>query len=320
MVKKNRDFVLFGGNFAIKVLGQALLDLTKKNTKIYYINSSKKRPEIPEHVSTFFIAIPPNSNLKILELIPDNSKVFIEKPLSNSFEDAKKIKNLSIKKKLDIFVDFSFNFINTFERLSKLLVHEDVESYKFVWKTKTLQKNYKDNWKNDHRKGGGGLSNYISHIFSYLLINFGSIALIKSKLDHVHIDNFIFDDSSGKILLKHSNNILGNIEYDIFTGEDPAFIFEVKTKKYVYKISNNLCDFFVKFDLYRDDELIFTEKNISAKDARIPIVKKAIISFFENNKINRIGINHSVEVSQLIELIRSSSQKRKEIYVPKILI
>ena len=80
------------------------------------------------------------------------------------------------------------------------------------------------------------------------------------------------------------------------------------------------CNFFVKFDLYRDDELIFTEKNISAKDARIPIVKKAIISFFENNKINRIGINHSVEVSQLIELIRLSSQKRKEIYVPKILI
>lgn len=320
MVNKNRDFVIFGGNFAIKVLGQALLDVTKNNCKILYINSSKKKPYIPNHINTFFIAIPPNSNLKILENIPDNSNIFIEKPLSNSFEESKKIKNLSIEKNLDIFVDFSFNFINTFERLAKILLNEDVESYQFIWKTQTLQKNFKDNWKNDHTKGGGGLSNYISHIISYLLDNFGSIALINSNLHHKHIGNFIFDDSSGKIFFKHSNNISGNIEYDIFSSEDSAFIFKIKTKKYSYKISNNLRDFFVKFDLFRDEDLIFTENNCIEKDARIPIIKNAILSFFENKKVNKIDINHALEVNQLIDLVRLSSQKRKEIYVPKIFI
>ena len=127
-----------------------------------------------------------------------------------------------------------------------------------------MQKNYKDNWKNDHRKGGGGLSNYISHIFSYLLNNFGSIALINSNLNHKHIANFIFDDSSGKISFKHSNKISGSIEFDIFSSENSAFIFEVRTKKHIYKISNNLRDFFIKFDLFRDEDMEFAQRLIKA--------------------------------------------------------
>jgi predicted dehydrogenase len=321
MVKKIKNFVLFGGNFASKVLRVVLSDLSNSNYKIHHVNSSKKIYNIPHYAEVFFIAIPPNFNLKLLkDRIPNFSNVFLEKPLSNSFEEAKKIKIVSIEKSINIFVDFSFNFISSFERLAKILINENVISYEFIWKTKTLQNNYKNNWKHDYRKGGGGLSNYVSHIISYLLNNFGSISLINSTLRYKHMENCIFDDSSGEILCKHANNIIGKIKYDIFSNEEPTLILEVKTHSHVYKVSNNLHDFFKKFNLFCDNHLIFSEDNSAATDARIPIVKNAIIYFLNNPNNNLVDINHALEVSQLIDLIRLSSQKNKEIYAPKIFI
>jgi predicted dehydrogenase len=321
MLNKKRDFVLFGGNFASKVLGVALADLTCSNYNICHISSSKKKCVIPQNIDTFFIAIPPNLNLKILQdMVPSNSNIFIEKPLSNNLEVSKKIKNLSIEKNLNIFVDFTFNFIDSFNQLSKILKNEDVVSYQFKWKTMTLQKNFKNNWKHDYKKGGGGLSNYISHIISYLVNNFGSISVINSDLNHQHIQNFIFDDCCGKILCKHSNNIKGKIEYDVFSIEEPEITLEVKTSKYIYKISNNLRDFFREFSLFRDQDLIFSENHSGFIDARIPIVKNALISFLNNKSNNKVDINHALLVNQIIDLIRLSSRKNKEIYVPKIFI
>ena len=314
----NKNIVLLGGNFAINVIGEVLLSL---NHNITHISSSKKDFKHYHLLdkNIFIIAIPPAKNLFFFvnALTNKHTKVFIEKPLSNDLVSSYQIRDICFKKNIKLFIDYSFNFLESFKFLFTQLKinHEKVLTYEFEWNTQTKQKNFKNNWKHLSPLGGGGLYNYISHIISVLVINFNDVSIVDAKLCNKHLDNCIFNDTHGNIIFKHFGGISGSIKYDIFSNNS-LFAFNIVTKQNTYKISNDEKDFFSKFIVKKNNKTIYTEDNSKYKDARIAPIQASISSFLlEDHMFEKLNIDHALSVQNILYYIQLSSSKRKELYV-----
>jgi hypothetical protein len=311
-----KNFILFGGNFATNVIKKTLYYY---NNNIIHYSSSKQRPK-GEYLnnSYIFLVIPPENNLKFFENNDlSNAKVFIEKPLAPSLADALKIEQICKDKNIEIFIDFTFNFIKSFQYLFNeiKLNNEIFKSYNICWNSKTRQTNFKNNWKHSSKKGGGGLNNFISHIISIIDINFFEISSLKSSLSSKHIGNFIFNDCAGDISIKHTNGIVGNLKYDIFSKLS-NFEFVINTDKNKYVLTNNEKIFFKSFSLYKNNIKIFSENHEFDFDPRVFPITSSTKCFIDNNIFSKkLDIKHAVRVQKILELIQQSSIKRKELYV-----
>jgi predicted dehydrogenase len=317
----NKNIVLLGGNFAINVIEEALLT---QNHNITHISSSKKNLKNYQETdkNIFFVAIPPAKNLSLFlnTQLNQNSKVFIEKPLSNNLLSSIQIKDICLNKNINLFIDYSFNFLESFKFLFNELKinHETVLTYEFEWYTLTTQKKFKNNWKHLSALGGGGLYNYISHIISVLILNFNDISIVDAKLFNKHLDNYIFNDFCGNILFKHFGGISGTIKYDIFS-DSPLFLFSIVTKENTYKIFNDEKDFFSKFIVKKNNKTIYSEENFKYKDARIAPTLSSISSFLlEDQMSEKLNIDHAVSVQNILHYTQLSSSKRKELYVNSV--
>jgi predicted dehydrogenase len=310
----HKDFVLLGGNFSSKVIKPCLNNFLNK---VHHIDTSKKFISSQYFNSNiFFVAIPPEKNILFFkDSRISNSRVFIEKPFTVSLNESFVIKEICLKRNISIFVDFTFNFLDSFCFFLNLLKDETVVKYNFLWRTKTLQKNFKNNWKHNRLKGGGGLNNYLSHIISVILLNFGNISILKANLFHNHIGKFIFDDYKGYISFVHENNINGILDFSIISDENPILSLEVITSSNIYKIETKDNNFFRNIFIYKNNKKIFYESNNQEGDSRLNGVNNAIKSFLnDDDSLIKVNLSHALQVTKVLDLIWKSSSKNKELY------
>lgn len=312
-----KNIIIYGGNFASKVIIKALKN---HNFLINHFDTSKKKASIKllNNASYIFIAIPPYKNLDLFkELSLEKKKIFIEKPLSNDLRSAYDIKNICEKLNLEIFIDYTFNFMKIFQFLFNeiFINNEKIINYKFVWLTKTLQNNFKNGWKNDSSKGGGGLYNYISHLISLILNNFSDITSLTSRLKNKDFENYIFYEYAGVISIKHNDKAKGAIIYDILSDKN-EFSLEINTQKNTYKLLSFEKDFFKHLKLFKNNKEIYNQYNNSNNDSRLETVSECIHSFLNQNLLSKkMDIDHAIKVQQILQLIQNSNSKREEIFI-----
>lgn len=314
------NIILFGGNFSQHIIKPCLLNF-KNNLLKYEVTSSnliKDKNEscyidflLDSELDTAIIAVPPGENLNIIESLIKYSrikKIFMEKPLSDSYENSKNIYDLALKNNITLFIDYSFNFFEPFIYLKKLINQETVLSYSITWDSKT-KKNFKvltDSWKNKLTNGGGGLMNFGSHIISLLLNFFGDINNIKSKLFNLR-DPYILDEYMGNFTFYH-NDIIGEFIFNIHSENTPCFIFNIQTTNHLFELSTFEKDYFNGYNLYVDGKFAYSYKqNFCNIDSRIPIISKALAYFFDNN--DSTFLDNALKTQFIIDRIRRENVK-----------
>ncbi len=122
------------------------------------------------------IAVPPYEQLELARNLVSNSKnIYLEKPAGlNSFE-AKELEALARDYNRNIFVGYQFRFDPAIQFYKKLIGDSNsVTKVSINWHTTgDGSKNDVLNWRNNPAKGGGVRTNFLVHVFDYLLYIFG---------------------------------------------------------------------------------------------------------------------------------------------------
>ena len=154
---------------------------------------------------------------------------FIEKPISNNFNDAKKFLDICSKKGIKVFVGYNLIFSKSLQILKKLITQKKLGKINLInvetgYNIKLWRKNI--NYKNtasSQKKLGGGVLLELSHEINYLQWLFGNIKKIDAfytKLSSLNID--VEDYANLRIFFekkKYSKKLFANVGLDFFRKE-----------------------------------------------------------------------------------------------------
>ena len=237
-----------------------------ENPKIAFISN-----ETSKHISV------------AVKLVKNGIDIFIEKPLSNSLNDIKKLEKIVIDNKLISMVGCNFRFFPPFKEIKKLL------NKKIIGKIYSIQlenssyfpdwhpyENYQKSYAGKKNLGGGVTLTQI-HELDYLCWFFGlpvEVTTIMDKISHLKID---VDDISESIL-KFSNHSIAKIHLDFIqrpfyksckiigskgiiywnSDENKIKLYDSKKKKWNdYPILNNYKFSSTKINQMYVDELLY---------------------------------------------------------------
>ena len=196
----------------------------KKETRIKYFDSLtdalKEKPEIG------FITNETSYHVEIaLKLAKKNMHLFIEKPLSNSIKNIKKLQEIVKKKKLITQMGCNWRFHPCIKKIKEILIKNEIGK---IYSVQVESNSYLPDWHpyEDYTKGyaakkelGGGISLTCIHELDFLYWYFGKVDEVFSvtkKQSQLKINT----DDISIMILKFKKNILGEIHLDYFQRPD----------------------------------------------------------------------------------------------------
>ena len=190
----------------------------KKETRIKYFDSLtdalKEKPEIG------FITNETSYHVEIaLKLAKKNMHLFIEKPLSNSIKNIKKLQEIVKRKKLITQMGCNWRFHPCIKKIKEILIKNEIGK---IYSVQVESNSYLPDWHpyEDYTKGyaakkelGGGISLTCIHELDFLYWYFGKVDEIFSVTKKQSQLKINADDIS-IMILKFKKNILGEIHLD----------------------------------------------------------------------------------------------------------
>ena len=195
-----------------------------RETRIKYFNSLtnalKEKPEIG------FITNETSYHVEIaLKLAKKNMHLFIEKPLSNSIKNIKKLQEIVKGKKLITQMGCNWRFHPCIKKIKEILIKNEIGK---IYSVQVESNSYLPDWHpyEDYTKGyaakkelGGGISLTCIHELDFLYWYFGKVDEVFSvtkKQSQLKINT----DDISIMILKFKKNILGEIHLDYFQRPD----------------------------------------------------------------------------------------------------
>ena len=213
---------------------------TTKNEIIVYTKRTKLDAEIKKNVKIFnnlescisekpdiaFITNETAYHLPITKKLAElGLNLFIEKPLSNTLKDVKKLVEISKRKKLVTFMGCNLRFNRSIQKIKSLIEEEKVGK---IISVKVECGTYLPDWhpNEDYRKGyaardelGGGVVLTCIHEIDYLYWFFGEIKEVFSVTGNFSNLKINASDLSA-IIMKFKNNIIAEVHLDYFQKPD----------------------------------------------------------------------------------------------------
>lgn len=184
-------------NIVIVGLGVAGLNYVnilknKKKTNLYVIDDKKNLKSKYYSITTFeeikkknfffeyaIVASPSGMHFEHAEFfLKRNSNVLIEKPFVLRIDHAKKLINLSKKKKLKCWTSLQNRYNLAIIKLEKELKKKKIGKINLVDCTMLWHRNkkyYQGNWRGRYSMDGGVLTNQAIHLLDALIFNFGKV-------------------------------------------------------------------------------------------------------------------------------------------------
>ena len=196
-----------------------------------------------------------------------------EKPITNKLQNIKLFKKLSKKNTNKKIVDLNFLTIPAIKKFNEILkkiriTNEDkiVIDWFFMPKSNSL----KSSWKNDKKKVGGDLNNFLFHLLSLVFYFFGNfeISLLeKKKIFYIFLIRFK----------------KGNFKVNFFSKSTKnKFMVKVSKGKNKYSLINNSKDYHNNFHIKKNNKIIFN-KNFPKNKSRIFASKEILNLFIKKN-------------------------------------
>lgn len=288
-------------------LGYENVSLVRRNAKIL-----KEFPSLKVYKSisnacetnnfnTVIISTPTSNHFKdFIEASNNNiSKIYIEKPICYTLEEAQKIQEVTKQKKIDVVIGYDLHFDLGLQKVQELL------SYKVIGKVcffKVEVGQYLPDWRpnEDYRKGmsakkdlGGGVMLDLIHEFDYTNWIFGPIIKIFGKNSQISNLEIETEDTSLNIV-ETKTGILGLISLDYLQkelsrtckiiGDKGTIIWNYKESKVMWmshedtKWKSFRYDFVERNDRFMTIIKTFLEANFNNLDTRLTKVKEATVS------------------------------------------
>ena len=154
-----------------------LLRAIEKNTKFKgYTDYRKMIKEVP--LDGVMISVPNAHHYEIAKhCIESKIHVFIEKPLTLSFNNSNTLVELAAKQNVKGQVGYVNRFNPVFQKVKKLLAHNiigKISNYRNSMTGGVILKKNSKGWRNDYEKGGGCLFDYGPHCFDLATYLFGN--------------------------------------------------------------------------------------------------------------------------------------------------
>ena len=179
-----------------------------------------------------------------IQLANANCHLIIEKPLSNSLTDIKKLLNITKKKKLVTFMACNLRFHACIKKIKELIskneigkiisVRVECGTYLPEWHP---YEDYKKSYASNQKLGGGVVLTCI-HEIDYLYWFFGQVKEVFSVTGRYSNLGINADDLSA-IILKFKNNIVAEVHLDFFQRPDFRSCKIIGTKGTIYWDSSN---------------------------------------------------------------------------------
>ena len=295
-----------------------------KDKKVSNIYKNWKLLVHDKNIDIIAIAVPAKFQIDIIkECIKKNKIIFCEKPLGiNILSINKIIKNLSSYKKY-ILMNYFFQEHNAFIKFHNLLnkkkkYESDTVTVKFITQTYSNKKKL-INWKSNYNEGGGIINLFFSHIIDYLIIFFGKVKKIETKIEKKNnMEERLF------AIINFKSNIKAKVFIDINNPKN-AHSIEYNSKHYKLILKNSGKDYGKKFKLiYKNDKKkifkLLKYRNQTKKinyDSRIFFTSKIIDQLkknfsksTQNNNLKRFQYNENI-----INKARLSLKKDKGVLI-----
>jgi len=191
-----------------------------KNKKLTFSNSFKDCLEFKPNAA--IICNVTSMHIPIAEKLAKNSvDIFIEKPLSNSTKNLKKLSQVIKRKKIISMVGCNLRFHKCIKKIKEIIcknklgriIHVEVESGSYLpdWHP---HEDYRESYAS-HKKFGGGVILTCIHELDYLYWFFGKIEKTISYADKISDLKLDVEDYSG-IIAKFQNRVIAEIHLDFF--------------------------------------------------------------------------------------------------------
>ncbi len=230
--------------------------------------------------------------------------IMLEKPISNSFLETKKILKRLEKEKIFFNVNFIFanlEILKSFKKISKKI---KINQIIYEWKFKQAYFiNKKKTWKTKTNEGGGLINFYFIHL-AYNLI---------TLFDNLRIDSVEFDKNSKhleKIKINGSiNDIPLKINFDINCNER-IHCLSLKNKHNEYKLLNTSEKWTENFKIFKNNLLLEKsfESRIDLTTKEYKKLIKKILKKSDNKEIKKYQLAHHI-CNKLNNLVHNHYQK-----------
>ncbi len=297
----------------------------EKKIKIAYKNWKSLIKD--KTINIVAIAVPAVFQIEMLkECVKENKIILCEKPLGIDISEVNRIFLLLSQYKNFFLIDYIFPEHEAFKKFKKIIDNRKkfvTDFVKIKFNTQTfINKNRIINWKSIPEKGGGIVNLFLSHITDYLILFFGKVRKIKSKVT-----------KEGKFeiglvcMIEFKSNIKASIYIDTNNSRKHHSI-KFFSKKYQLILKNNGDDYCKNFTLnyikidknnkklnkkikfkdkistFNQDTRIFLTSNIINK------LKMKNNNFFRLNNLNRYKYNENI-----LNYCRQSDKKESYIFV-----
>jgi predicted dehydrogenase len=296
------------------------LEINQKNIKIVH-NLKDALNEKPD-----FAVITNETRYHIpitLKLAKFGLDLFIEKPLSDSMKDIKKLKKIICERKLITQIGCNLRFYPPIKKI-KVLIEKQIVGKPISVQVETGS--YLPDWHpwEDYRKGyaakkelGGGILLTAIHEIDYLYWIFGKITSVSSITGKFSDLETNTDDLSVS-LIKFKNNLIGEVHLDYF--QRPFFKrCKIRCTRGIIlwdSESNKVKIYNTKLKKWVDQRVISNYKLISKK-VNIMYMDEMIhfLHCIENRKKTINDFNQGLDVLEIALAIRKASEKKKTVLV-----
>ena len=289
-----------------------MMNEISKKFKIKYLDSLNIKD-----VDCTLICTPPNSHIELAKKsLESNSHVFIEKPLSNSLIGIKNLQKLANKKKLNVFVGYSFRFDEGLKIVEKLLAKNAIGK---IFSYDAYEGWHLSNWRpwqkfqnsyTTKRTLGGGMILDGSHELNYLQWfggNINHVYCMYSKVPKIskEVEGIV------EILLKFNSKAIGRIHLDFINPKynrhceilgDKGRItwsFENKTIE-IQKIGNKKIK---KIKYGKDTNQMYIDE------------LKHVVKCIKGEKSKKISLEEAIKTLEISLKIKESGNKEKMIRI-----
>ena len=179
-----------------------------------------------------------------IQLANNNCHLFLEKPLSNSLKDTKRLLKIVEKKKLITFMGCNLRFHSCIKKIKQLILGNEIGkiisvrvecgTYLPEWHP---YEDYKTSYASNQKLGGGVVLTCI-HEIDYLYWFFGQVKEVFSLTGKYSNLGINADDLSA-VILKFKNNIVAEVHLDFFQRPDFRSCKIIGTKGTIYWDSSN---------------------------------------------------------------------------------
>jgi predicted dehydrogenase len=243
-----------------------------------------------------------STHLKIVEEAANSGVkgIFLEKPISDSINDAKKIIEICKRNKIKLQIDHQRRFHPVYLKIKKVLDEKKIGEIQFI-----------------NVYYGAGIANTGSHMFDLLRMLFGEIKYVKSKYSKNKSQNK--NDPNLDMTIEFFNSItcqINSLDYtnyaifnmEIYGMKGVLKIDLIKNEGKLLKISN-------KSNVYK---ILEKEIIIAAKIFETPIqmgLRNIINSIKLDKKIQSNG-NDGIKSLEIIIAAMKSAKQKKQITLP----